>query len=192
MDKEKIGVIGIVVSVLIWIIAIIIAVNGNFWAGFLVWLLSLGMFIKSLDIRKKAQKEEVTKALVRFGAEHVDDMTGSQFESLLVAVFSVLGYNVSITPATGDYGADLLMTKDDKKIAVQAKRYSNNVGNKAVQEVCAGMFHYGADEGWVVTNSGFTKGALEQAKSAGITLVDREILMKYIVLANDMIEDEDE
>lgn len=192
MNKEEIGVIGIVVSVLIWIVSIIIAISGNFWVGLLVWLFSLVMFIKSRDIRKESQKEEAIKALVRFGAEHMDNMTGSQFESLLVSVFSVLGYNVSITPATGDYGADLLMTMDDKKIAVQAKRRSNNVGNRAVQEVCAGMLHYGADEGWVVTNSGFTKGAFEQAKSAGITLVDRKILMKYIILANEMIECENE
>ena len=63
---------------------------------------------------------------------------------------------------------------------MQAKRYSGNVGNKAVQEVYSGMAHYGADKGWVVTNSWFTKAARVQAESCGISLVDREILINMI------------
>lgn len=42
-------------------------------------------------------------------------MDGVQFEKLLAAVFSTLGYAVETTPATGDYGADLILTKDGKR-----------------------------------------------------------------------------
>ena len=57
----------------------------------------------------------------------------------------------------GDFGADLILHGPEGRITVQAKRYSGNVGNKAVQEAYSGMAHYGADKGWVVTNSRFTR-----------------------------------
>ena len=57
-------------------------------------------------------------------------------------------------------------------MAVRAKGQTRNVGDKAVQEVLGRMFHYGANGGWVVTNTGFTRGAVKQAQSAGVVLAD--------------------
>lgn len=42
------------------------------------------------------------------------------------------GYNVMVTQATGDFGADLILRRKGKKIAVQAKRYRSNIGISAV------------------------------------------------------------
>lgn len=113
----------------------------------------------------------------------MDSMTGTEFEKMLEAVFSTLGYRVSHSGQTGDFGADLILDGPNGRIAVQAKRYTGNVGNKAVQEVYSGMAHYGAREGWVVTNSWFTKAAQTQAKSCGIVLIDRDRLMDMITQA---------
>ncbi len=68
-------------------------------------------------------------------------------------------------------GADLIAKKDGKTIIIQAKRYQGAVGNKAVQEVISALAYFGGDEGWVVTNSSFTRSARSLAKKANIRLV---------------------
>ncbi|WP_199624637.1 restriction endonuclease [Paenibacillus alkalitolerans] len=86
-------------------------------------------------------------------------MDGRQFEHYLGILFKNHGYQVNVTKAAGDYGADLVITKDGKKTVVQAKRYSKNVSLKAIQEAVAAKAHYGAVDAWVVTNSQFTEPA---------------------------------
>ncbi|SFB03142.1 Restriction endonuclease [Acetitomaculum ruminis DSM 5522] len=80
--------------------------------------------------------------------------------------------NVDVTVAIGDQGVDVLATKKGLKYAIQCKYYSGYVGNKAVQEVYAGMEYYGCDVGVVMTNSYFSKSAIELAESTGIILLD--------------------
>lgn len=183
--------VGIAIGAVIWVMAVIGAVSGHFGVAFWIWVVGLAIILLSRRSYKNTKKKARMRALVRFGAEDMDYMSGVQFEELLAAVFSTLGYAIFFTPTTGDFGADLILTTDGKKIAVQAKRHSNNVGNKAVQEVVAGAIHYGADDAWVVTNTWFTSGAVKQAKSAGVVLVDRDGLVKCIVRANDIIEEEE-
>jgi HJR/Mrr/RecB family endonuclease len=53
------------------------------------------------------------------------------------------------------------------------------VGNAAVQATFAGMAHYGADEGWIITTSTFTKSAWELAKSTSVRLIDGKELADW-------------
>ena len=113
-----------------------------------------------------------------------DVMSGTQFEEMLCAVFENMGYDVKHTGKTGDFGADIVLRDSSgTRIAVQSKRKSANVGNDAVQQALAGKHHYRADEGWVVTNSRYTDAAKTQARSCGITLVDRDKLLDIITKA---------
>ncbi|MED1202581.1 restriction endonuclease [Heyndrickxia acidicola] len=82
---------------------------------------------------------------------------GIQFERYLLVLFKQLGYKVQTTPSTNDYGADLVLDGRDGRIVVQAKRYKNNVGIKAVQEIVSAKIYYSANRAWVVTNSHFIK-----------------------------------
>lgn len=91
------------------------------------------------------------------------------------------GYSVQLTPAVGDYGADLILTTKEKKIVVQAKRYKKNVSVKAVQEVVSARSHYHADECWVMTNSYFIEQAKKLASSNNVTLIDRARLMEWML-----------
>jgi restriction system protein len=97
---------------------------------------------------------------------------GSDFERKLARMFSRLGYAVEQTQASNDHGADLILRKRRRSIAVQAKSYGRPVGNKAVQEAFAAQAYYETDEAWVVTDSSFTNGALAQAEPCGVVLVD--------------------
>lgn len=116
------------------------------------------------------------------GMEQIDEMTGFEFEKYLLYLFKKAGYKANKTRYVGDYGADLVLTnlQNRKKIVVQAKRFKRNVGIKAVQEVVGSIKHYNADEGWVVTNSNFTKPAIELAKSNKVRLINRRELVKLI------------
>lgn len=115
------------------------------------------------------------------GILQIDEMTGREFEEYLRVLFLERGYHVRLTKKTGDYGVDLVLSSKNRKIIVQAKRYKKNVGIKAVQEISAAKNHYQADECWVVTNSHFTDPARNLAKSNQVWLLDRPLLMKWML-----------
>ncbi|MCR8872000.1 restriction endonuclease [Peribacillus frigoritolerans] len=100
----------------------------------------------------KAREEALRKS----GIYEVDQMPGAVFEEFLEILLTRRGYQVRLTSASGDFGADLILTTDTKIIAVQAKRYKNTVGVKAVQEIVGAKSYYCADECWVITNNYFT------------------------------------
>lgn len=110
----------------------------------------------------------------------VSKMSGVDFENHLAQLLKESGFtNVSGTPKTGDQGADLIAKKGGKTIIIQAKRYEGNVGNKAVQEVIGAIRFYDGDEGWVITNSAFTKSARELAHKNKIKLIDGADLERF-------------
>ncbi|HHS9982323.1 TPA: restriction endonuclease, partial [Klebsiella quasipneumoniae subsp. similipneumoniae] len=107
-------------------------------------------------------------------------MDGYQFENFLVEIFQTLGYDVKETKKTQDQGADLFVTRFGKNMVIQAKNYSGSVGNSAVQQAISAKAFYGCDEAMVVTNSYYTKSAMELADSARVRLIDRNELQKYL------------
>ncbi|WP_316572904.1 restriction endonuclease [Neobacillus sp. YIM B06451] len=137
------------------------------------WVVAIAFLI----IRNKKLKERLRAS----GINEIDKMDGIKFEHYLKELYSTLGYNAKVTPSSGDFGADLILTQNARKIVVQAKRHSNNVGVKAVQEIKAAQSHYDAGEAWVITNSYFTKAAIELAKSNSVKLINRDQLIQQIL-----------
>jgi len=123
----------------------------------------------------------LSKRLKQSGIADIDDMTGRQFEEYLGTLFNSQGYSVSYTPATGDFGADLILKRGKETVVVQAKRYKKTVGIKAVQEVIPAKGMYNASAAWVVTNSNYTKQALTLAKRNGVRMIDREQLIRLSI-----------
>lgn len=119
--------------------------------------------------------------LSRSTLSKVDLLTGKDFETYLATRFRALGYKVEQTKLVGDYGADLVLTREGYRTVVQAKRYSKNVGIKAVQEVLGAKAKYNAQNAIVVTNSGYTREAVELAQSAGVELWGRERLISELL-----------
>ena len=106
----------------------------------------------------------------------IDAMDGTQFEEFLAVLFVHLGYRVQHVGMSHDFGADLVLTSPRKRIVVQAKRYSGNVGIGAVQEALGAVHYYCGTRGMVVASSGFTESARELAARSGIELWDRQRL----------------
>ncbi|OMD43532.1 restriction endonuclease [Paenibacillus odorifer] len=142
----------------------------------------IGLFIviTIMIVVGKKRAERLKKS----GIAEIDKMEGIQFEKYLGHLFRAQGYKTEVTKAAGDYGADLIIEKDGKKIVVQAKRYNKNVGIKAVQEAQASIAHYGASEAWVVSNSDYTAAAYDLAKSNRVKLINREALIEMILAMN--------
>lgn len=115
----------------------------------------------------------------------VDSMNGKQFEKLISDLLPLMRFNsVVITKQTNDYGVDILAKRNGIKYAIQCKRASNKVTNKAVQEVYAGINYYSADRGLVITNNYFTLNAKRLARSNGIELWDRDVLIENLGAVN--------
>ena len=114
------------------------------------------------------------------GLYEIDRMHGREFEKYLEAQFLKSGYKVSLTSYQNDYGADLVAYKNNKKIVIQAKRWNNKVGVKAIQEIVAAKGHYKATDAWVMTNNYYTKQAIELAASNDVKLYDRTTIVKQI------------
>ena len=127
--------------------------------------------------------EQRMRALRQAGIEEIDEMTGAQFEEKVWALFKQLGYRVTPTPRTGDFGADHILVKDGVRIAVQAKRYRNPVGVEHIYPVISSLRTYGCDQAIVVTNSTFTGPARQAAEHNAVELWDRNRLIAELVRA---------
>lgn len=114
---------------------------------------------------------------INSGISTVDNMKGNEFEKFLLAHFEKLGYKGKLTKESNDYGADILLQKDNETIVVQAKRYGSKVGIKAIQELVASLQYYKASKGIVITNNYYTNNAFNLAKANNIELWDRPQLI---------------
>ena len=107
-------------------------------------------------------------------AEQIGQVDGFGFEQLLGGIFIKAGYKVIVTKKTGDQGADLIVEKGGISTAIQAKKYTGSVGNKAVQEIVAAMKYYDCDKSMVITTGEFTKGARALADRNKVQLIGKD------------------
>lgn len=112
----------------------------------------------------------------------IDKMGGQEFEVHLKNCFLNWGYSARLTPSTNDYGVDILVTVEDYKIAVQAKRYKGSVGISAIQEVLGGKAFYQCSHALVITTGTFTKNAINLAEQVGVALIDRSQLKSFLFM----------
>lgn len=113
------------------------------------------------------------------------DMDGIEYEHYCANILNNLGWETHVLKASGDQGVDIIATKESRKYAIQCKRYSKPVGNKAIQEVIAGKIFYNIDSAIVVSNSSFTKSAQQLASATGVILLHHEQLFN---LKPDIVE----
>lgn len=62
------------------------------------------------------------RRLKKSGIQKVDKMSGKKFEEYLQVLLKTKGYYVELTPYTGDYGVDLILSTKGKKIIVPFKK----------------------------------------------------------------------
>ena len=76
-----------------------------------------------------------------------------------------------MTQACGDQGIDVIAQHGNVKAVFQCKKYSQPVGNAAVQEIIAGKAFEQAHVAAVVSNATFTPSATQLASTTGVFLL---------------------
>lgn len=110
-----------------------------------------------------------------------DYMEGHDFETYCAELLQKIGFDsVEVTPGSNDQGIDIVAYQHGIKFGIQCKRYSSDVGNKAVQEAFAGSTYYHCNVAAVLTNQHFTTQAKDLAKRTGVLLWDRDYLNAMI------------
>ncbi|MDW7731533.1 MAG: restriction endonuclease [Methanolobus sp.] len=107
-----------------------------------------------------------------------------EFEKLLAQLFRKMGYIVEETQFSHDRGIDLII-----KIAhfglshtwiVQAKRYTESVGVKAIREYSSLRYRDRVDGVIIATTSSFTREAQEEAAEHNVKLIDGNLLAEML------------
>lgn len=145
----------------------------------LLVLILLGVI--AVGVREYIKRSERWKILE---AEQIDQLTGIEFEHYLVGLLQFKGFkNVTLTPPSGDYGADLIATFENRKVAIQAKQYNvlGPVGVEAVYQVLGGEKKYYCDETMVITTGFFTPQAMELSRHSKTTMINRDMLHDWVV-----------
>lgn len=154
-----------------------------FWC--IVFLPITLLFVLFKIIFKIIEKIRFKKYIKNISVEKLDSLDGYGMEEFLYLYFSSLGLKVEKTQKSKDYGADLIITWKNRKIIIQCKLYYNHsVGNSAIQEIATAKDYYLADKCVVITNSYFTKSAINLSQASNVTLVDRNYL-KQLLSSND-------
>lgn len=144
-------------------------------ASLIWWLVRVVAYLVQLVIAKIRAVE--SPSFPKPWKKRVRNMTGVDFGHYVADKLRARGYyDVRFTPATGDYGVDILATKRGKVYAFQCKCYTGSVGVSAVQEVFSGSRKYQADKAVVITNSHYTPNARTLAGDLGVSLWDLAVL----------------
>ncbi len=123
----------------------------------------------------------ITKSFENDGMEILDRLKPFEFEEWVAEFMRKCGYNAYTTSKSGDYGADVILEKDDRRIAIQCKLSQSILGIKCVQEIIAGVVYHHANEGWVFSTApGFTPQACRLAECANVKLFMRPTLEAFL------------
>ena len=114
-------------------------------------------------------------------------MTSTEFETLVGTLLAEMGFAVTVTKPTADGGVDVygklaVGGTMDIKMAVQVKRWKNNVGSPEVQKLRGSLTVH--DQGLLVTTSGFSKGAITEAQKPNaipVGLIDGKELIALLM-----------
>lgn len=132
-----------------------------------------------------ATLKNINKFIEANRADHTPkdiEISGAEYESKIASLINEkTSWTATLTKASGDQGADILVSKSQILIAIQVKYHSAKVGNSAVQEAFSARKYYGADLALVISNSGFTKAASDLAEETGVKLLSDRELMEFLV-----------
>ena len=119
---------------------------------------------------------------------HLKTLAPADFEALIGRLLVALGFEaVVVTKASNDGGIDVRGTLVVGEVvrtdmAVQVKRWKHNVQAPTVQQVRGSLGVH--EQGLIITTSGFSAGAREEATAPGKTpvgLMDGEALVRLLV-----------
>jgi restriction system protein len=144
---------------------------------------------EGLAYQIEQQNREVRKELLT----HIQTISPQEFEQIIGRLLGEMGFEkIEVTPYSGDGGIDIrgtLVVGDviRTKMAIQAKKWKNNIQSPVVQQVRGSLGTH--EQGMIITTSDFSKGAVIEASRADaipVALVNghqlTELLIEHEVL----------
>lgn len=113
--------------------------------------------------------------ILQNSAEELDPL---EYEEFCAKVLNEYGWKAGTTKASGDQGADVVAEYKGIVVVLQCKKYSQPVGNKAVQEVFSAKEYYRAKRAVVVSNASYTQSARQLAEIVDVQLIHHSDLPK--------------
>lgn len=124
----------------------------------------------------------IRRITTNYRLSDVDTMDGLDFEKYVVSILKKQGYsNIRLTEQF-DYGVDIIATKNGIRWGIQVKRYSGLVKAEAVRQVVTGLRVYDCDRAMVITNSTYSRVAVQLAHKNGCELIDRNRLTEMMTV----------
>jgi restriction system protein len=120
-----------------------------------------------------------------------DAMTGTQFEHFIADLLRMDGHRgVQLVGGPGDGGADILSVEaSGRPVAVQCKRQMAPIAVGVVRQLNGTLSHeHPGRAGVLVTTALLTGPAAELAARAGLTVVDRNGLARWMAATRQVIE----
>ena len=159
---------------MILLLAVVLAVTYWRYAQYVIAFIVIFYIMRMLAIIFRFVSNMVTNLRLT----DVDTMDGLGIEKYIANTLKKQGYsNVTLTEQY-DYGVDIIANKDGVHWGIQVKRYSGLVKAEAVRQVVTGLRVYGCDRAMVITNSVFSRVAVQLADSNECVLIDRAGLAK--------------
>lgn len=116
---------------------------------------------------------------------HLAELSPHKFEEYVADIFKKLGYGVEMQGGKADYGADLVLTRDTPmgpvKEIVQLKRVSKQgrlISSTTLQALQEAVEFHSAQNGALVTNGQFARGAVAFANATNLRLIDGNALVE--------------
>ena len=129
----------------------------------------ISMGEESINFLISRIEEDIEK--LNSDSEYSEDMDPFEYEHYCASEFNKTGWEAKATQGSSDQGVDVKATKNGIVLVAQCKKFAKPVGNKAVQEVVAGMKYYEANKGVVIAPNGFTNSAEKLAQANNIKLI---------------------
>jgi restriction system protein len=136
------------------------------------------------------QVDELQARVRRDLRKYLLEMPPRKFEELIRSLLEEMGFEeATTTPYSNDKGVDVrgvLKTSplSAVRVAIQAKRWTNNVGAGVVRDLRGSLNFANAEQGLIITPSDFTPEAKAEAQAAGrtpITLIGGAALVGLLI-----------
>ena len=113
-------------------------------------------------------------------------MNPQSFEKYVAGIYEKEGYDVTVTPYSGDYGVDVIAEKGGERIAVQVKQYgcsSRKVNRQMVMELHGAAAYAGCNKAVIATNGDVLPDAVEVARKIGVEIryIDSEPGLRPVI-----------
>lgn len=145
------------------------------------WCVLLGSMVGLVVYFRIYQKKHPDRASIN----NIDNKKGWTLDKYLENMFDKLGYQIEGTRYINDHCADMLVTKNELKCIIQAECDKRKVGVNVLKKALSAKAYYNCDKAMVITNSHYTRQAIEFAGANEVELWYLNDLIKALALVKD-------